>query len=547
MTPLKEFEEGLITEYNRAKETLLSEFSSPLEKKAAKESIDATLLMCTASQVELIIEDLPSEYLAGIYIESDLLSRKVPAYVGFDFSGGPSKGLNKITKDAIGHIGNFNEEVANELKLRYGDLIKNNDLINSIDAHGWTASVEQKMVKMGFDKETINLIKHQTTTNKMIQILEQRGLRGGVHPTKVAKLLQPHIRGIFGDEGVTINNIGRTRRVFTIDADGNYKWINKKTTHLYHTTTKNYADIIARSTMLDANRLGRFETLERSGFVQQYRSVAVMDGSTGVYDAMMHGQIVLPGEGPQYHPRCRCELSPIWNKKTGLRNKTDLQYTDERDAWFWKQYQFKEYNKTLPKGKKIPNYNFLPKNMLKGMPDKDGMRAIRAAMLKQPLKETDKDIANLLWAKTSKDGLEHGLIINKERISVVGANNKIELGARSVGLQNVTTYHTHPSWDAPTGQGDIGSFLYHGNRDVSVAISNNHIYKLSRTDKTPVLGHNATKEAQESMRGWVNKEVGIIHELHPSRNMTAIHREALINLNRRMAKKYNFNFEVTSR
>lgn len=381
MTPTKEFEKGLIIEYSRAEETLVSKFSAPLRKQAAKESINATLLVCSAYQTELILRELPSEYLAGIYLESDFLSRKVPAYVGFDFSGASKVGLDKLTRETIGHIGKFNEGIANELKLRYGNLMDDNDLLNHLSANGWTPATEKRMLKMGFDKETISLIKHQTTTNKMLQILEGQGLRGNMPPNEVAKLLVPHIRGIFGNKGVTIDNVGRMRRVLTVDADGNYKWINKKVTRLYHTTTKNYADIIARSTMLDANRLARHQTLQRSGFVKAYRSVAIMDERTGMHDAMMHGVIVKWGDGPPYHARCRCEYEPIWKKDTGLKNQEDDYYFDKRDKWFFKQHQLKEYNLTLPKGAKIPNANFLPKSELGPVPNKDKMRAIRKELL----------------------------------------------------------------------------------------------------------------------------------------------------------------------
>lgn len=382
MTPSKDFERKLITEYDISKETLVSKFSTPLEKQAAKEAIDSTLLTCSAAQAAIIIKELPSEYLAGIYIESDYLSRNVPAYVGFDFSAAPKTGLDKLTRQTIGHIGHFNEELANELKLRYGNLVENNGLVNDITKRGWTKGAEAKLTKMGLGKEAINLIKHQTTTNKMLQILEQQGIKGGMHPTEVAKLLQPHIKGIFGNQGVTIDNIGGVRRVLTIDADGVFKWQNKVITHPFHTTTKNYADIIARSAMLDANRLGGYHVLQQSGFVKGYRSIAVMDERTGYLDAMMHGQIVKWADGPQYHPRCRCILEPIWKKNTGLTNRRDDYYFDKRDNWFWKQHQLKKYNMTLPKDSKIPNANFLPASELEGMPDKRGMREIRKGLLK---------------------------------------------------------------------------------------------------------------------------------------------------------------------
>ena len=380
MTPIKKFEHKLVAEYGRAEQTLIGKFSTPLTSQAAKEAIDSTLLVTSAMQTELILSEIPAEYVAGIYLESDLIAGKVPAYVGFDFSA-KRTGINKLTKDTIGHIGKFNEGVANELKLRYGNLVSDNELLTQLDKHGWTAHTENRMVKMGFDKETINLVKHQTTTNKMIHILEQQGIRGNIPPNEVAQRLVPHIKSVFGAEGVTIDNVGSVRRVLSVNADGKYKWVNKKVTRAFHTTTKNYADIIARSTIVDANRLARHETLQQSGFVKLYRSVAVMDERTGYIDAMMHGVIVKWGDGAPYHSRCRCEYAPIWKKDTGLSNRPDSFYTDKRDKYFWKQHQLKAYNAKLPKGAKIPNANFLPKDELKGMPGAEGMRAIRVEML----------------------------------------------------------------------------------------------------------------------------------------------------------------------
>ena len=547
MTPLKEFEHKLIVEYGRAEETLVRKFSAPLTKQAAKGAIDSTLLVTSAMQTNLILTEIPAEYLAGIYIESDILASKMPAYVGFDFSGASRTGINKLTKDTIGHIGNFNEEIANELKLRYGNLVSDNELLTQLDKHGWTAHTEKRMVKMGFDKETINLVKHQTTTNKMIQILEQQGIRGNIPPNEVARQLVPHIKGIFGDKGVTIDNIGRVRKVLSVDADGKYKWINKKVTRAFHTTTNNYADIIARSTILDANRLARHETLQQSDFVKAYRSIAVMDERTGYYDAMMHGVIVKMGDGPPYHAMCRCEYEPIWKESTGLSNRPNAYYEDKRDKFFWKQHQLKAYNTKLPKGSKIPNANFLPAAELKGMPGKEGMRTIRAEMLKQPLDMSDKGIADLLWTKTAKDGLEHGMIINKEHIFVTGTKNKIYIGARGKDLKNITAYHTHPNWDSPPSSGDVGAFLYYGNQKSMAAISNKHIHKLTRTNKTPTLGFNEANKVDKAMVKFIDNETRAIYQLNPKRSTESIYREAMNNANRRMAKKYHYIYGVTPR
>ena len=353
----------------------------PLEKREARETINATLLLLSAEQAKIILKELPAEFQAGLYIESDYLSRKVPMYVTTDFSRISKTHLKKITRQTIGDIGNYNKALSANLIEQHNTLLANNELVNSITAKGWSKSAEKHMIKAGFDKEVINLVKQQTTANKMVQILEQQGIKGGMHPNEVSKLLQPHIRNIFGDGGVLIDNTGKMRRQFVIDADGKYKWINKKITRPYRATVKTYSETISRSSMLSAHRSGRHETLKKSNLVEKYRSIAVMDAATGEVDAMMHGQIVSFGDGPPYHANCRCELRPVWKKETGLYNHDNSFYTKQRDSYFWKKHQLKEYNKTLPKGKKLKNYNFLPADQLKGMPSGTEMRGIRAELL----------------------------------------------------------------------------------------------------------------------------------------------------------------------
>jgi hypothetical protein len=385
MTPAKEYEKRLITEYGKSKETLINKFSGPLSKQEAKESINATLLLASANQIKIIIKTLPSEYLAGVYITSDYLSRKVPAYVAVDLSHVSKANLNKITEQTIGQIGNFNKEIANELKLRYGVLISNNELLNSIEAHGYTVNVEKRMIKRGFDKETINLVKQQTTANKMVALLEQQGIRGGMHPDSVARLLRPHIRAVFGPEGVTIDNTGKLRKEFAVNADGTYGWRRVEITRPYHTTVRNYANTISRSSMLRAHRTGRLDTLHKSKLVQKWRYVSSMSANMCGQCGAMHGAIL--DDPYEYagglHARCAClGPQPIWKESTGLKNHTDDYYEKQKDEWFFKTYKTNEYNKTLPKDVRIPNYNFLPKSELGAMPGKEEMYKIRTAMLK---------------------------------------------------------------------------------------------------------------------------------------------------------------------
>ncbi len=377
----KELELKLMREYARARATLLDGFSFPSGKGYSEDYIQQTLLTCSAKQAEIILADLPESFLSGVYIESDILRDKVPAYTGVNLKRISKTHLKLITKDTIGEIGNFNTAMSTDLTKQYNSLLANNELVNQITKHGWTKSTEKRLISAGFNKEAINLVKQQTTSAKMVEILEMHGIRGGMHPNDCAKLLQPRIRDVFGDGGVLIDNTGKLRERFIVDADGKYKWVKQKVKAPYRATVKTYSETISRSSMVQAHVNGRTETLKQSGLVEKYRSIANMTANTCSQCAMMHGQIIGPNEGPLYHPNCSCRRAPVWKKKTGLMNHTDEFYENQRNEHFWKNHQLKEYNKTLPKEAKLKNFNFLPADQLKGMPDKAGMRAIRAEML----------------------------------------------------------------------------------------------------------------------------------------------------------------------
>ena len=540
----KELEYKLMNEYSRARETLLDGFGLPSDKKYAHDYIQSTLLVCTEKQAEIILRDLPDSFLSGVYIESDYLRDRVPAYTGVDLTKVSKTHLNRISKDTIGSIGNYNKALSANLIEQHNTLLANNELINSISAHGWTKNAERRMIKAGFDKEIIELVKTQTTANKMVKILEMQGVRGGMHPYDVSELLQPHIRNVFGDGGVLIDNTGKMRRQFVIDADGKYKWVNQKVTRPYRATVKTYSETISRSSMLQAHIDGRTATLKKSNLVEKYRSIANMTANTCSHCAMMHGQIVTQADGPEYHANCSCRLSPVWKKETGLANHTDEFYENQRNQHFWKQHQLKEYNKTLPKGKKIPNYNFLPKDKLTGMPGKEGMRKIRAEMLGEPLKPewTDTKIADTLWAKTNKDGLEHAMILNEKMSTMVGTDKGIPKVATLFPKTSFQTHHTHPNWDSPTSGSDINMFLVYRNMKIMTASSKNNIYKLTKTKNTI---HVKPWAIREEFKEFANERFQM--ELKAGVSRKRAWRQAIVVANTKMAKKYKYGFEIIPR
>ena len=374
----KELEHKLLHEYGRARETLLDEFAFPSDKKYARDYIQSTLLVCTEKQAEIFLKDLPSSFLSGIYIESDYLRDQVPAYTGFDLTKVSKTHLNRISKDTIGNIGNYNKALSANLIEQHNTLLANNELVNSITAKGWSKSAEKRMLKMGVDKETIALVRQQTITKKMIEILETQGIKGGLHPTSVSKELIPYIEGVFGKEGVEISNIGKLRRELVVNAKGKYWWREVKVTRPYRSTIRNYADIISRSSMLESHNEGRLATLRESGLVEKYRFICSQTANSCSTCLGMHGLIVEPSDvTPPIHPRCSCRLAPVWKKSTGLKNHSSEFYSKQRDTALFKRHKLQEYNKTHET--KLINENFLPP--VGEVPKGSEMAVIREAVL----------------------------------------------------------------------------------------------------------------------------------------------------------------------
>jgi hypothetical protein len=303
---------------------------------------------------------------------------------GFDLTQVSDTHLHKITKDTIGHIGKYNDKLSKQLMLEYDTLLADNRLVNSLNKDGWTPWLDEALEARGVDKEVISLAKGQTTTSKMINILEMEGIRGGKHPREVAKTMLPHIQRYFGPQGVVIDNVGKMHRVLNVDADGNYEWVQKKIVKAYKATPKSYANLLSRSSMITAHHEGRYQSLQKSGLVDHYISVSVLGPRTCDICSMMHGKRVSHANGPLYHPMCMCDKKPVWKKDTGLKNKDPTIYEKESNQHFWNQHQLKEFNKTMPRGNKLKFYSMLPKDAITAMPDKVAMRAIRYDLLGKP-------------------------------------------------------------------------------------------------------------------------------------------------------------------
>jgi len=355
---MTEYEQNLKMEYARAKATLIQD--EPIIPKDYKAKINTVIMACDLHQTTIIIKELSNSYQQGVTIQSDYLAKRVPAYTTFKLGPAPTH-LKKIRSEYIGHIGDFNKQLATNLKWEYSRLLNNNEFMLQLEEHGWTKHVEKRARKAGLSSEQITLLKKQTTTTKMITLLEEQGIKRGTSPEQVARYMRPAIRDFFGEGGVEIDNIGKIRKELRVNSEGRYWWKETKVTHKWRSTVNNYSDMIARTSQLRAHNAGRYESVEKSKLVEKYRYICACTGNSCDVCIGMHGAIVDPNDvSPPIHPQCGCSLSPVWTEaaqKAGLVNHTDEFYTNQQNTALYKRYELKRYNETheIP----LKNVNYL--------------------------------------------------------------------------------------------------------------------------------------------------------------------------------------------
>ena len=379
------YAQRLILEYNRARKLLRKYFKKARHSpEDSHRKIKKTIENTTRRQSKIIGYTLIASYNTGLVVGNKILGGTLSAASeGFDLAQVSDTHLNKITKDTIGHIGKYNDQLSKQLMLEYDTLLADNRLVNSLNKDGWTPWLDKALEARGVNPEVISLAKGQSTTVKMINILEMQGIRGGKHPREVAKGLLPHIQRYFGPGGVTIDNRGKFKRVLEVKLNGDFSWVKREVKKVYKATPKTYANLLARSSMIDAHHAGRFLSLEKSNLVEYYISHSILGPRTCSRCAIMHGNRILRAEGPLYHGNCMCYLKPVWRKDSGLKNKDPGIYENQRDRYFLKEYDLREFNKGMPKGEKLKFSSLLPEDAIsKTLPDKDAMLEIRKAILK---------------------------------------------------------------------------------------------------------------------------------------------------------------------
>jgi hypothetical protein len=589
MKQLTRFQQVLIKEYNRTRKHLRTQLKQPTAPEDVRTIIKNELKKLTERQALIIARYIYKAYKGGTAeANKELKGIEIKAAAPIPDIGNVGIGLDTVSKEQmnrifhrnLGAIGDYNINLSKELQHQYNLLLSDNKLLKSLNTHGWTPWLEGEWQKRGIAPEIIKLVKGQKTSAQMVSILEMQGIRGGKHPNEVAKLLVPHINRFFTSEGVKIDNIGKTVKRLAVDANGNFEWQMHKITKAYKATPRTYSRMLARNTLREARMDAYYESLKKSKLVDHYISVSHLDSNTCAHCAMMHGQIVTKGAGPQYHSNCGCDLAPMWKKDSPLafQNKPDAFYEKQRNTHFLRMKDLKVYNAKMPRGMKLKYATQLPEDAITHvMPGKIKMRAIQHEMLgkpkqiapageraytakkaevtiqrafednlkKQPWGMTDNEWraeAKTLYAKTAKDGNEHLRLYSGTVTEHTGTKTAVQYYPP---IHTFYGLHTHPNWDSPLSGEDVYNLLSDKFQQLTGASSDKSIYLMRKTKKAPIFRDttrakiNFLTEFKRFHKDVVNKAFLTQGSIDSTQCLTEVNIE--------IAKRYGLEYKIILR
>ena len=563
-----EFARKLQSEYQRTRRKLTAGLKRKLSETATKSLIREEIKALIINQERIMVRYLTKAFLSGIRdAKKELGGVKIvqagaKTEIGFDLNTITDSNLQKIGRANIGVIGKFNIILRDDLIKHYDELLSDNKLLTSLNKDGWTPWLGESLKKRGIDPAVISLVKHQKTTGKMLTILNEQGIRGGLHPDQVARKLMPHIQRYFGPGGVEIDNMGKTVKRFVVDVDGNYTWKDHTITKKFKTTPKAYSRLIAESSMTEARREAYYRSVQKTGLVSHYISVSVMDARTCGDCACMHGVQVSHADGPSYHPRCHCTLRPVFKRNSilGDKNKPERFYEKQRDMHFLRLNDLKRFNTTMPTGSKLKHFSLLPDNALTMiMPGPLKMRPLRDALMGHPEKVAPlpptemkyltndewKIEAKTLYAKTEKDHVEHMRVFTPD-----GAIREFKGTAHECPYVSpkgpFSSLHTHPSkdFDSPLSDTDMSSFLASKGETQMAATSGDTIYVITKNKGFKPL----TQIKQKAFEDEFNREVNRLFYCIDADDFTNTdYHNVYLESGQELARRYGLDYTVIQR
>lgn len=554
-------------EYNSTRKLLVKRLKKRQSPEAAKIIIETSIALLNDRLSHIIALHAAKAFMLGKRDAKnelkDIIAAAAPSpTIGFDLSSINDPALKKITHRNIGAIGKYNVALSKSLIKEYDKLLSDNRLLKSLNRDGWSPWLGETLKKRGIDPKVISLVKDQTTSKKMVSVLRDQGIRGGLHPDQVGRRLEPYVNRYFGPGGVEIDNIGKTVRQLKTDAYGNYRWVDHTVTRKYKATPKTYSRLIARNSMKQAHQDAYYQSIQKTNLVDHYISVSILDARTCGDCAMMHGRKVLKGDGPQYHGNCHCDLKPVWRQDSllGDKNKPQTYYDKQRDRHFLAVDDLKKFNETMPSGSKLKHYTLLPEKARSSiMPGPLQMHAIRNALLGEPAKIAPASSAQMtnftedawqmhakeIYAKTAEDNVEYMRIFTTDGAirDFKGTKHEVEFVAP---IKSFSSIHTHPAaWDSPLSDTDMINFLSKKQELQMAATSSDNIYVMTKQKGWSPLRTSAKRN--EFKRDFDLEVDNYLRDIDTSKYSLHDYHNAYLAAGKRMASEHGISYKVIPR
>jgi len=154
-----------------------------------------------------------------------------------------------------------------------------------------------------------------------------------------------------GSEKVTINNVGKTRKVVQVGKDGKLTQVEKVITRPYVTNVRAYSDMLARTATHIAWEQGRASEYQRMGF-RFWRYLSANDERVRADHMALSGQVFEFGtpesdmaESVMHEPNCRCrkiaffndpELDSPMSRFERQKERAGLYWDVEKEEWAFK-------------------------------------------------------------------------------------------------------------------------------------------------------------------------------------------------------------------
>jgi hypothetical protein len=200
--------------------------------------------------------------------------------------------------------------------------------------------------QMGYISQTNKAVAEEMTLS-IKDIISKGGSQ-----EQIRQGISGYISDVFGDKGITIDNIGKTRIEYEVSKDGTIRAVEKTITKKYSSTLTNYSDVVAKSVSHASLEEGRAAGYRKQG-VTHWRFTGPSDERARISHIILLGNVYKYGTEQSdlamavlAEPRCRHRAVPFFNDKKfdtpdshfdKMKDDAGLFWDDNSESWAIKE------------------------------------------------------------------------------------------------------------------------------------------------------------------------------------------------------------------